>query len=35
MAPGFPPQPVQGFAPQPVGESKFGKLVPQPEDPIL
>jgi len=33
-APGFPPQPVQGFAP-PVGESKFGKLVPQPEDPIL
>ena len=35
-APTFPPAPVQGFAPpQPVGESKFGKLVPQPEDPIL
>lgn len=34
VSPGFPPPPVQGFAP-PVGESKFGKLVPQPEDPIL
>ena len=34
-APSFPPQPVQGFAPPPVSEGKFGKMVPQPEDPIL
>lgn len=34
-SPSFPPQPVQGFAPPPVSESKFGKLVPQPEDPII
>lgn len=35
QAPSFPPQPVQGFAPQPVSEGKFGKMVPQPEDPII
>lgn len=33
--PSFPPQPVQGFAPPPVSEGKFGKMVPQPEDPII